>query len=118
MAAKPTMESWANLFIKKYHGGYQLNVERDIELIPYSVCFLLKIHDTAGAVRKVYLIQPMDRLIAETSQPFYEKLATYFKGIETTPHMNYAVGYLEVDDTGHPLGETQVFSLPEAYRRL
>ncbi|MCW3074588.1 MAG: hypothetical protein JWP69_1657 [Flaviaesturariibacter sp.] len=118
MAAKSTMESWAKLFLKKYHGDYLLDADRDIEPIPYSACFLLKIFDTQGSIRKVYLVEPMDRLVAETSQPFYGKLLSYFKEIETVPYKNYAVGYIDVDNEGKPLGGTQVFNLPEEYRRL
>ena len=112
---KGSIEQLAKFFIDEHHKEYDFDFDRDIKRIEFSNCFLLRIFSQTNQLKRLYLICPIDRLVAETSQPFYEKMLKFYGNEETIPHKNYWFGYIEVDDNFMPRG-SQKFEIPEKFR--
>jgi hypothetical protein len=115
MEKKLTKEKVANFLIKEYHNDYKLDFGKSVTDIPFSNCFLLKIFNSANQINRLYLVYPIDRLVAETSQPFYEKILRYFENIETSPLNNYWIAYVEIDENYLPQ-RSQIFQIPDNLR--
>ncbi len=99
MKTNPSIEDIANFFLDKYHPNYNLDINRDISQIRQSSCFTLKIFANDGNIFKMYLLCTAYKMIAETSDPFYEKNIQYFNNVQTKPDFNFWIGYIILDET-------------------
>lgn len=111
---KGSIETLAKFFISEYHKEYDFDFDKHVTLIEFSNCFTLRIFNAQNEISTLYLVCPIDRLVAETSQPFYDKLMRYFEEIQTNPLNNYWIGYVEVDENFIPL-KCQRFQIPKKF---
>ena len=109
---KGSIKTLAEFFVSEYHKNYHFNFEKSVIRLEFSDSFLLKIFNSNHEISKVYLISPLQRLFAETSQPFNDKIIKYFEDIETNPSNNYWIGYVEVDENFLP-SRNQRFQIPK-----
>jgi hypothetical protein len=112
MTNKLTKETLANFLYNEHHNGQTLDFDKCVINIENSSCFLLKFFSPNDEIARLYLVCPIDRLVAETSQPFYGKILRYFKNIVTNPMDSYWIAYIEIDETSTPI-KSQIFKIPD-----
>ena len=105
---KASIQGYSNFIINKFHKEAKF----EFEIVPYSICFTLKIYNDKSTLSHYYFVCPTGYLVSENSNPFYSGIMKYYKNIETSPINNFYFAYLQIDNDFLPIN-VQCFKISE-----